>query len=1412
MSSTNAPTPPPQPAPGASKAYQPAAVEPAILKKWDDSGAFHADPARVLSGEKKPYCILIPPPNVTGALHLGHALNNTLQDTLIRAHRMMGFETLWIVGTDHAGIATQAVVERRLKKEQNKTRKDFTRDEFIAQVQQWKDEYEARITGQLKSMGCSCDFARQRFTMDPICARAVREAFFRLFKDGLIYRGKRLVNWDTALQTAVADDECYDEDIDTSFWYLRYPLVHALGTPVLRTGAGSSPSDKPGSENRGTHQPVTWNELARRGYPGADQHPGEDQAWVTVATTRPETYLGDTAVAINPHDPRANALKGLHAELPLVGRIIPIVEDSYVVLPEHLARNEEEKNDPKAKYATGFLKVTPAHDQNDAELGQRHNLAAINMMSPDGRVSDKHGWSDIGDAHILVGLTMAEARKKVVAEFKARNLLEETKPYKQNVKRSDRSKAIIEPYLSDQWYVRVTDDRLSGAANRALVPEQRSHRTNGASDRTNAHSDQTNPNEVATNAVRDPANAAFPQTSGSFAQVKGSGNRTNLESGESHDISDRTGGAHGSPHGGHPIVWSQRFSDRCELISKQYAWLAHDLIRHAKNISITVDPAEAQSMEDMELPVTVHIAVSPGTDGEERAQSLILETAGFSPLTEVANGDGSMRFYPARYAKTYEQWHDNIRDWCISRQLWWGHRIPVWSVASLQNEELASEVGDAIFSFHGGDVEEALARLCESFGGECHTHVSASARTIFVCARDDRAQSALNALSRWLEGGNSYDEARHLFPGEAGMGAALSLGTKISGLSQDPDVLDTWFSSALWPLSTLGWPDPAQSPQTAGLLEAFNPTSVLSTAREIITLWVSRMVMMNRYLLPAASTWTIEPFTHAGGIDHPYNGSANPLLQQSMNVLGQALSALGISGAVKMHATGTSTTSWITITSDSPLFGIVRGVLDKMSSTAIGDDPAAVTALLRSSGLAITDTDAAIQAIRAAMPLFDSAQGSMFGFVNESNATHAHGNGSGPVPFHDVFIHAVVQDGEGRKMSKSLNNGVDPLDIIESHGADAMRFTLAQMTTQTQDVRMPVKLDPKTGKNSSDKFDAGRNFVNKLWNASRFAIAILDRNRGSGASPGNAAPQLHDDTLRGLGGAPTPLLSLPDRWLLSRLARATRACEHALKNYEFADYCQTLYQLLWWDYCDWYLEAVKPTVDQNPQTRAVLRTALDIILRLLHPVSPFITEAIFEQLKSHPLPAPPIDGITLHSADLLCTSSWPKLADSLIDESAEKQFEELRELITTIRNIRAERQVLPKRRITLHCSEAAAKRIAAAAPGLVENLSGLESITTTKPTSGIPAVAFRAAGEEMHLTNLADAAAEGSGGLDAGAEKDRLTKQRDTLIKSETALNGRLSNPGYVDKAPPKLVEESKAQLEKIRAEIAAIEAKLKSM
>lgn len=1032
----------PQSAPGATleKAYVPSQHEGRIRAHWEASGAFHAEAGPVSSGERKPYAIVIPPPNVTDRLHLGHALNNTLQDVLVRAHRMKGFETLWMPGTDHAGIATQAVVERRLRKEgklKGPLRSAMKREEFIAVVQAFKDEYEATIIGQLKAMGCSCDWQRLRFTMDEQCAGAVREAFFRLFKDGLIYRGKRLVNWDPVLQTAVADDECYDEEIEGAFYYLRYPLVHASSQDAaIRTG-GRGDVDP---------VPVTWGELARRGYPDAQDQEADAQAWVTVATTRPETYLGDTAVAVNPHDPRAKALRGLFVELPLVGRIIPVIEDAYVVLPERYARTEEEKNDPKAGMATGFLKVTPAHDTNDYQIGQRHGLAMVNIFAPDATISDQHGWPphDTGDARRFVGLKREEARKKVVEEFKARGLLESTKPHRHSVKHSDRSKAVIEPYLSDQWYVNVADPRLAASANEVL-----------------------------------------------------------------------------------------------------------------KN--------------------------------------------------------GQLGFHPERYAKTYEQWHDGIRDWCISRQLWWGHRIPVWRCMDKAKAAVATQDQLQLLIF-GWDRDARLSY--QPSGPKSSGRLDEKS----FCVRDPE--------------GEDSDVVKTLH----------SL-----GFEQDPDVLDTWFSSALWPMSTMGWPDPAKHPGNTGMLEAFNPTSVLCTAREIITLWVSRMVMFNRYFMGA-------------------------------------------------------------------------------------------------------------------------------------------GNGRGPVPFRDVFIHAMIQDGEGRKMSKSLGNGVDPLDIIASHGADAMRFTLVQMTTQTQDVRMPVQKDAATGRNTSPKFDLGRNFANKVWNAARFALTMLPRGRGATGRTVRRAD-----------------LSLADRWMLSRLADAVKRIDEALAGYEFSVYAQTMYDLVWRDYCDWYLEAVKPTIAQRPEQQAVLAESLRVILRLLHPIMPFVTEALHEHVKD--VGTRPIEGIDLspsRTGDLLCTAGWPRVDAAWIDPEADGAFERAQAITNAILQVRSEHKVTPRRRIVLHAPESMVREVRLAG-GVVETRAELELVTSDLPPAGETTLPVRLGATELHLSKAVQA-------IDQATEKERLARLLADLDKAISAIETRLNNPGYAQRAPAKLVEESRQQLAQKQAERQAAKAALEKI
>ncbi len=1030
------------------KAYHPAEVEPVIRARWEASGCFHVSTGSVPAARgAEPFAIFIPPPNVTAALHLGHAFNNTLQDLLTRYHRMKGCETLWMPGTDHAGIATQAVVEKRLQL-QGKRRTDFTRADFIAKVQEWKDEYESTILAQLAAMGCSCDFERTRFTMDATCATAVRHAFFELFTDGLIYRGKRLVNWDPATETALADDEVEMEEVDGHFWYLRYPLSDGSGH-------------------------------------------------VTVATTRPETMLGDTAVGINPKDPRAAALRGKSVRLPIVGRVIPIIEDDYVVMPVSLGGDA---SDAKAQFATGFLKVTPAHDPNDWELGIRHGLAAINVMAPNGSISDAHGWTDVSpEARAFVGLSREAARKGIVGWFKSNGLLDEVKPYRHSVGHSYRSHVPVEPYLSDQWYVRVTDDRLRGSALRAMAKDQ--------------------------------------------------------------------------------------------------------------------------------------------VDGE-----LAAEHRGGPAM----DGDGGLRFFPSRYAKSFQVWHEQLRDWCISRQLWWGHQIPVWSKQA-SGTALAQHLG-SLAALPSSAASVRATRVRDGAQIELSALASSVEEcTIFVCLLDDASAPALESL----------------------------------GFGRDSDVLDTWFSSALWPLSTLGWPDASRWEDMGGLLDRFNPSSVLCTAREIITLWVSRMVMFNRYFLRR-------------------------------------------------------------------------------------------------------------------------------------------------LPFRHVFIHAMIQDGHGQKMSKSLGNGVDPRDIIHSHGSDAMRFTLVSIATDTQDVRLPVDMvDPHTGdaftpkwittsagytvadarqaspkmlgkhmisgygaamgavtptleeplaRNTSARFDLGRNFANKLWNATRFALSNISQ----AAADAQEYPQ-----------------SLADRWMLARLALAAREVETAIAAYEFHRVADTLYGLIWRDFCDWYLECVKPTIRQNQTQQAVLATTLNALVRLLHPVCPFVTETLWQSVEGA-REGRAIAGVHLADSPLAATASWPRFDAALCDTKSVAQFARVQTLVDAIRTARGERQVSPKRRIKLHaCAEVIA--LIREAGGVVETLAGLATVDTVPSTRPVGAVALPFEGSEILLDELVDA-------VDATAERARLGKVIAERTTQASGMRVKLENPAYLAKAPPEVVEETKVKLASLDADIRAAE------
>ena len=1033
--------------------YDPKAVEKQVYEQWIETGAFRADPG----AGGTPFCIVIPPPNVTAALHLGHALNNTLQDVLVRFQRMTGRNTLWMPGTDHAGIATQTVVEKRILADEGKRRTDFKRETFVGRIQDWKDEYEARILQQLQVMGCSCDWDRVRFTMDDVCAKAVRENFWRLFRDGLIYRGKRLVNWDPATQTVLADDEVEHETVQGHFWYLQYPLV----------------------------EPV--------------EAAGEKIEHITVATTRPETMLGDTAVAMNPADPRATALIGKQVRLPLVGRLIPIIADEHVVLPD------PDSDDEKARFSTGFLKVTPAHDPDDYAIGQRHDLPMVNVMAPDGSISDRHGWEDAkgSDAEQFIGMDRFEARAGIVEWFRTEKLLADVREYSHPVGHSYRSHVPIEPYLSDQWYI----------------------------------------------AVKKPIDH--------LAETFGEG------------LIDGT---------------------------------------------------------DVPLNSLTGLALKPVLDGR-------------------------IRFVPERYARTYQTWLENLRDWPISRQLWWGHQIPVWTVViqgavSARHGDNRTEASDEQV---GGALREYL-RECgvedESFFSARPRSLDGGDRVYYVVSSSHRADHALDLLGSYLQtphggglkemeiGRPTKDSLRNEF-GQNAYDAANAARSHFVSCQRDPDVLDTWFSSALWPFSTLGWPD--KTPE----LGMYYPGDVLSTAREIITLWVSRMVMMGQY--------------------------------------------------------------------------------------CVGD-----------------------------------------------------------IPFHTVFIHAMLQDGEGRKMSKSLGNGVDPLDIIDSHGADAMRFTLVCMTTQTQDVRMPVEsmtLPDGRTVNSSPKFDIGRNFCNKLWNASRFAMMNLQ------GSP--AWAEIHSCG------------TLADAWILSRLNATVRDVTTAIEEFRFNELAERLYHFMWDDFCDWYLEIAKARINADEATpKAIVAHTLDVLLRLLHPVAPFVTEAIWAKLNDvAPLRGP---GDT-PAEPALVRAQWPQADAALIAPPVDEDFALLQDLIRQIRNARSQHEVAPGRKVdVLVEASGRAGRIIADNVELLKSQAQLGEVAVGETAAEPPpnASAIAAGGVKLYVLDI----------IDREAELDRLTKQADTLRRGIAGIEGKLGNEHFVAKAPPAVVQGERDRLVNLQTDLAAVEKSLAAL
>ncbi len=1264
-----------------SGGYDPKAVENEIYAMWEAGGYFHAEP----DPARKPFVITIPPPNVTGALHLGHALNNTLQDILIRRKRMQGYNACWLPGTDHAGIATQAVVEKRLREEQKLSRHEIGREGLVKKIWEWKEEYNTRILNQLRRMGCSCDWQRTRFTLDETCAKAVYETFFRFFKDGLIYRGLRLVNWDTQLQTAVADDEVYHETVRGHLWHIRYPVVKTCNGDVKTCKGDNVKTGSSGEAITFSRDHVFTPDEARAAIAAAaspDAKPGVD--YLVVATTRPETMLADTAVAVHPDDERfkhlhngQNARPTHYVMLPLMYRPIPVVADGMLVSKE---------------FGTGCVKVTPGHDPNDfacyqRKVGQPDEIGIIDLLTPDGKIND----AGRGSAFDYAGMKKEDARKKVVADLEALGLLEKVEPYETDIGHSDRSKTPIEPLRSEQWFV-------------------------------------------------------------------------------------------------------------------------------------AMDKAGAPRLAEMAME-----AVS----------------------------DGRVKFFPERYAKSYLDWLGQKRDWCISRQLWWGHRIPVWR-STTESAVHDMDIGLTVFPMREWDRD---GRIFTLWGGRCFDHTSiplsfkgeapgdGREAQFVICIRDPNDAEIIEALSEW-------------------------------GMEQDPDVLDTWFSSALWPHSTFGWPD------TTGVV----PTWSLRMSTE------EHMAAEESAMLIGGALGFRCRVRRDNGEEFIVGGNEEGTYERWAEM-------------VKSVPRDEPMTWYVELHSPSEFRMIEPAPGQENWTPPRTREVSAPEWLARLGFKQTTDLDyfyptSVLSTAREIITLW-VARMVMTGLYNV-----------GRVPFQHVYIHAVIQDGHGRRMSKSAGNGVDPLDIIDAYGADALRFTLAQLATETQDIRIPVKpfqLPDGRTVNTSERFELGRNLVTKLWQAATgFVIPTCKDVRiearpvegvssappndsanstGSGGKVWNrpmagfsSAPSNTSGQSVGLGalGAlhtsrPPADMPLFEKWIRVKLLACIREVDNRLDSYEFSAAVDAIRTFFWNDLCDWYIEEVKSHLrdagaseEEKNDVKVTLLQVFDTVLCLFHPAIPFVTEAIWAEIgravprhheliwaadRETPNEAPklikmpwpssgagdhrPLAGSTLSnqaassskaatavletqsgktqseieptpSAALLASdAAW--LAEVASQTDAEREVDSVLSVIRALREIRTSLNAIRSqaKQPALRTLPTAVVRCDAATAALLERGSAAIHRLGQVDAATFSADAAKPAQSLSKILTGIEVYVPIAGLADLDIERKRLTKERDELAGHLARLEGKLANEGFVAKAKPEVVEAERARLEELKAKQGAIERNL---